>query len=535
MRGMNNLQANICLLAVTFCWSCEVVIFSIIPDDVNPFATTCITSLIGAVLLGACFAKRIVTAFRQDRWLLIRRIAALSAMNTAYSVLFLVGLDYFNVSTGAFTISITAVVLPVMLLVMRRGVEVRTWISAICVLVGIIVVMLPAYEPSQIAGLAVMGAGCLIRALYIVKLNDYAKEHDPLTLATGMSGLNAVFAFVPWFIMQPTTFAALPWSNDLVAAYFIYGYFVIAFTISLNMLAQRRATPAQATIVYSTEIVFSTIWACCLPASIVDPVELSVPIVAGCALIIIGNLVEVLPVGSRKEKAESTPEVQAVADGALPGDDAQQDSIPPTQHPQAQAVSTQATDLVTRLLSRIPRPTARKVTLFAILLAVYLIIALPFKVLEVVPGFTDIRPVSMLYPVYGIFFGIPGCLANAVGNLIGDIVSDSLRWSSIAGFIANFTGPYLMYVFWTKLRKKPFDLRNGRVIGLFIVTVVIVACVESLLISPAVAFFYPDVDIALFAGTVIANDALFPTGFAIPFIIMLQEEIGFVPLTPKRQ
>ena len=121
------------LAGVTLCWSCEVVIFSIIPDGVNPFATTCVTSLIGAVLLCACFARRIAAAFRRDRWLLVRRIVLLSVMNTAYSVLFLVGLNYFDVSTGAFTISITAVVLPVMLLVMRRGVGVRTWISAGCV------------------------------------------------------------------------------------------------------------------------------------------------------------------------------------------------------------------------------------------------------------------------------------------------------------------------------------------------------------------------------------------------------------------
>ncbi len=35
---MNNLQANLCLLAVTLCWSCEVAIYSVIPDGVNPFA-----------------------------------------------------------------------------------------------------------------------------------------------------------------------------------------------------------------------------------------------------------------------------------------------------------------------------------------------------------------------------------------------------------------------------------------------------------------------------------------------------------------
>ena len=84
----------------------------------------------------------------------------------------------------------------------------------------------------------------------------------------------------------------------------------------------------------------------------------------------------------------------------------------------------------------------RKAAIFAALIAVYLIVAIPFKVMEVIPGFTDIRPVSMLMPVYGIFFGIPGCIAYAIGNLITDIISDSLRWSCIAGFVANFAGPF---------------------------------------------------------------------------------------------
>ncbi len=82
-----------------------------------------------------------------------------------------------------------------------------------------------------------------------------------------------------------------------------------------------------------------------------------------------------------------------------------------------------------------------------ILTAVYLVVAVPFKVMSVIPGFADIRPVLMLNPVYGIFFGIPGCIAFAIGNLIGDLLSDSLRWSSIGGFIANFIGPFLFYVY----------------------------------------------------------------------------------------
>ena len=514
-RGMNNLQANVCLLAVTLCWSCEVIIFSVIPDGVNPFATTCVTSLIGAVLLGVCFSRRIAAEYRRNSRLLMRRIAALSAMNTAYSVCFLIGLDYFDVSTGAFTISITAVVLPVMLLVMHRGVGVRTWASAGCVLVGIVVAMVPSFELSDWVGLVVMGVGCLIRAVYIVKVNDWAREHDPLALSAGMLGMNSVLALFPWLAMQPATFAALPWSGSLAAAFFVYGYFVAAFATALNILAQRRATPAQATIVYSTEIVMSTIWATCLPASVVDPVDLTLPIIIGCVLVVVGNLVEILPVGSRKEEIADAPKEKAaeVADGAEP---------PP-------AVMR---DLASALPARIGSPFARQAVMFAILLVVYLVIALPFKALSVIPGFTDVRPVYMLQPVYGIFFGIPGCLACAVGNLVGDIASDSLRWSSIAGFVGNFAYPFLMYLFWTKLRKEPFALRRGRTMSLFTATAVACTLVQALIITPAVAFHYPDVDAVLFFLSVLANGSLFPIGFAIPFIILLQEELGFSPLSP---
>ena len=59
----------------------------------------------------------------------------------------------------------------------------------------------------------------------------------------------------------------------------------------------------------------------------------------------------------------------------------------------------------------------KQVGLVLILTAVYLVVAVPFKVMSVIPGFADIRPVLMLNPVYGIFFGIPGCIAFAIGNL----------------------------------------------------------------------------------------------------------------------
>lgn len=170
-----------------------------------------------------------------------------------------------------------------------------------------------------------------------------------------------------------------------------------------------------------------------------------------------------------------------------------------------------------------------------VLIVIYLIVSIPFKVMEIIPGFTDIRPVSMLEPVYGIFFGIPGCLAFAVGNLITDIVSNSLKWSSIAGFAANFAGPFCFYLFWDVLSRVPFDLKGGKNILKHIAVIAVAALIQAELIIPAVRLVYPEVDHWLFFTTIIINSTSFPIILGIPLIIVLQEELKFKPYKQRVQ
>ena len=167
------------------------------------------------------------------------------------------------------------------------------------------------------------------------------------------------------------------------------------------------------------------------------------------------------------------------------------------------------------------------------LFLVYLIVAVPFKVMGIIPGFTDIRPVTLLGPIYAIFFGVPGCWVMAVGNLVMDAVSDSLRWSSIAGFFANFLGPYLIYFLCVRRAKTPFSLRTGRNLLRHCWIIILSALLQTVLITPAVALIYPEVDAGLFALSVIANNTAFPIVFGIPIMILLQEELGFRPLSKK--
>ncbi len=173
--------------------------------------------------------------------------------------------------------------------------------------------------------------------------------------------------------------------------------------------------------------------------------------------------------------------------------------------------------------------------LFVLLTVIYLIISIPFKVMEIIPGFTDIRPVLLLQPMYGIFFGLPGCFAFSVGNLITDILSDSLRISSAAGFAANFLGPLLFYVFWNLLSKKPFSLRSGKSLLIHVLLNVLCAVMQALIITPIVGVAYPDVDLVLFSVSVFMNGTIFPIALGIPLIIFMQEELGFQPKQPVRR
>ena len=304
---MNHLQANLCLLCVTFCWSSEVIIFSCIPDEVSPFATTCITFLAGGGLLLLAFFKRIRESLSSNMKKIMVRCIILSVMNGAFNTMYQFGLKNFDVSTGAFTLSLTVVALPIILLIQHSRIARRSWISSALVLAGICIALCKQLSIEQIPGLLIISAGCILRAFYIVKLNQYAKEHDPIVLTTLICLIGGIIYYFVWMGVQPSTFFGLAWSSITIASLAIYSYFVVALTITLNVCAQRYASATNATIIYSLEIVFTVIWGLILPASLIDKVQITPFIIIGIICVVLGNLVEIIDVKTirKNKKGES--------------------------------------------------------------------------------------------------------------------------------------------------------------------------------------------------------------------------------------
>ena len=299
---MNKLQANLCLLCVTLCWSTEIIMFTCIPDSVSPYATTCLTSAAGGALLIAAFRKRVFEALRAHGAGLVKACILLGILDGAYNTMYIFGLNDFDVSTGAFTLSMTVVVLPVILLTLHKKTDLNTWISAGLVLIGIFLSYIGHASIGQAGGFFLIFGGCIIRAVYIIELNKYARRFDPLTMSALMCVIVTVISFVIWFVCDNRTFASVEWTKQLIAIIFIYAYFIVAFAQTVNFFAQRRTTPASATVIYSLEIVFSIILGIILPANLVAPVKLTPSIIIGMLFVVAGNLVNLIDFKAARKK-----------------------------------------------------------------------------------------------------------------------------------------------------------------------------------------------------------------------------------------
>lgn len=281
-----------------------MILYACIPSGIPAFATSCVTCLAGAALLFVPFRGRVATEIRAGGWRFLAATLGLALLSSTYNTLFLHGLKSFDVASGAFTFCMTVVVLPVVLMTMRRRVALETWLSASIVLAGITLVLGPSVRAAQATGLAVMGVGCLLRAINIVFLADLAKRRDPIAVAVLIQGFAALISLVGWFAEDPRLFFGLPVSRTLVAAWAIYAYFIVAFAQALNVSAMRRVTAANATVVYSVEIVFSLAWGALLPAGIVERIELSPRILLGAAFVVAGSLAEILDLRGKRKEAE---------------------------------------------------------------------------------------------------------------------------------------------------------------------------------------------------------------------------------------
>ncbi len=89
----------------------------------------------------------------------------------------------------------------------------------------------------------------------------------------------------------------------------------------------------------------------------------------------------------------------------------------------------------------------RMVVLCAISAALYAAVLVPFKVVPLIPGVTELRPANAIPIVCSFLFGPAAAWGAAIGNMIGDFFG-GVGPGDIFGFFANLFYGYIPYKAW---------------------------------------------------------------------------------------
>jgi energy-coupling factor transport system substrate-specific component len=89
----------------------------------------------------------------------------------------------------------------------------------------------------------------------------------------------------------------------------------------------------------------------------------------------------------------------------------------------------------------------RMVVLCAISAALYAAVLVPFKVVPLIPGVTELRPANAIPVVCSFLFGPAAAWGSAIGNMIGDFFG-GVGPGDIFGFVANLFYGYIPYKAW---------------------------------------------------------------------------------------
>lgn len=164
----------------------------------------------------------------------------------------------------------------------------------------------------------------------------------------------------------------------------------------------------------------------------------------------------------------------------------------------------------------------KMVVLTALTAAVYAAILIPFKGIPIIPGFTEVRPATVVPVVFGLLFGPAGAWGAAFGNVIGDFFG-TLSIASLFGFVGNFFFGFVGY----KIRghmgwfscEKGFGSASGRQLFEFILIVLL----SSIICAVIIGWGLEVLNLLPFAviGSIIALNNSLGAVILGPFLILL--------------
>ena len=254
----DTLKADGLLLLTALIWGFAFVAQRSGMKDIGPFAFNAVRFALGALtLLPLLLRQRRRGPAPESLHPLARTAwAALAGL-----VLFLgaslqqVGLVTTTAANAGFITSFYVILVPLLGLLLGRSSGLRTWVGAVLALAGLFILSVGAGF-SIAAGDLLNLLGAFFWALHILLITHLVARMEALEIALGQFATCAALSLVATLLVEPARFAGL---RPAALPILYGGLFSIGVAYTLQIVAQKRAHPAHASIILSMEALFAAI------------------------------------------------------------------------------------------------------------------------------------------------------------------------------------------------------------------------------------------------------------------------------------
>lgn len=298
---MSRTENNILLFSITLCWAASYVFIKSLPSDLSTYAYLTMTCGIAAALLTIVFFKKVKTV----KLLTLGKSVILAGLLLLNLIFDKMGIDRLTSSAASVLASSSILIVPVVMIIMRKMPTKNNLLGAVVIMTGIVITSGFKAENIFSLGALFMLLSAAVTSVYTIAADRITKEEDPLLLSVLQMWVTAIMGFVMWFIEEPTTFASLEYTNEMLSSIFILAFFGKAYAYVALMYSQKYSDPINVTIIASTEPIVTLVLAVLIPTAFEE--HFTAAAVFGAAVIMVGAIISGTDFLSRKggEKLEA--------------------------------------------------------------------------------------------------------------------------------------------------------------------------------------------------------------------------------------
>ncbi len=246
------LKADLTLLAAALVWGSAFAACRVAAEQLGPFVYNGLRFMLGALTLLPFVGRRLRNLSRFELW----GGALAGTLLFGGSTLQQKGLQFTTAGKAGFITGLYVVWVPLFLaLVWRQWPRGSSWVASLLAALGLY--LLSAVEQLVLSpGDALELAGAVVWALHVITISRLAQRVDVLRLAWVQCVICAALSLAFGMRLESHTLVKLV---DVWWAIAYTGVFSVGVGYTLQMLGQRHAPPADASVILSTEAVFAAL------------------------------------------------------------------------------------------------------------------------------------------------------------------------------------------------------------------------------------------------------------------------------------